>query len=62
MLTVNTLPLLDRQPVPVDVATTLVAVFVNPDQGLQAPAAGTANPRPIKLVPPLPKPPLDAIQ
>ena len=42
--------------------STVLAVFVNPDQGLHLPAVGSAKPGPMKLVPPLPKPPPTAMQ
>ncbi len=61
-LTVSTFPLLERQPVPVDVAMTVEAVFVKPDHGVQLPLAGTAKPNPTNVVPPWPKPPLTAMQ
>jgi hypothetical protein len=45
-LTVSTLPLLERHPVPVEVNMTVEAVFVKPDHGVQLPFAGTAKPNP----------------
>ena len=62
MVSSSTLPSLERHPVPVDIAMTVEAVFVNPDHGRQAPAAGSAKPFPMKLEPPLPKPPFVAMQ
>ena len=62
MLTVSTLPSLDRHPVPVEVKMTEPAVFVKPDHGTQLPSAGKENPFPMNVVPPLPKPPSTAMQ
>jgi len=56
MVNSNTLPSLERQPVPDEKATTLEAVFKKPDQGKHPPALGGAKPLPTKVVPPLPKP------
>jgi hypothetical protein len=61
-LTVNTLPSLERHPVPVVVKMTVEAVFVKPDHGLHLPSSGRAKFIPMKLVPPLPKPPPTAMQ
>ena len=41
---------------------TVEAVFAKPVHGLQKPAAGTVKPFPMKLVPPLPKPPFTLMQ
>jgi hypothetical protein len=61
-VTVSTLPSLERHPAPVEFAMTVEAVFVKPAQGLQSPAAGNVKPFPMKLVPPLPKPPFTLMQ
>jgi hypothetical protein len=58
----SALPSLERHAVPVEMAMTLLAVFVKPDHGTQTPPAGRTKPFPIKLEPPLPKPPFVAIQ
>ena len=56
MVSSSTLPSPERHAVPVEMATTLEAVFAKPDHGLQSPAVGNEKPLPMKLVPPLPKP------
>src|SRR3954451_11574464 len=62
MVNSNTLPSVERQPVPDEKATTLEAVFKKPDQGRHPPALGSANDLPTKVVPPWPKPWLTAMQ
>ena len=62
MVNSTDLPSLERHPVPVASAMTLLAVLVKPDHGRQVPAAGRTKPFPMKLEPPLPKPPFVAMQ
>lgn len=49
---VSSLPSSDRQAPPLDVPTTVEAVFTMPDQGLHVPLVGERNPLPTKVVPP----------
>jgi hypothetical protein len=62
MVSSSTLPFVDLHPVPVDIKTAVEAVFANPAHLLQSPGAGTTKFLPMKLVPPLPKPPLTLMQ
>jgi hypothetical protein len=61
-LSVSTPPELEVHAEPVVIKMTLVAVLVKPAHGTQLPAAGTAKSIPMKLEPPLPKPPPTAMQ
>src|SRR5262245_35877734 len=58
----SALPSLERHAVPVEMAITLLAVLVKPAHGAHTPAAGRAKFLPMKLEPPLPKPPFVAMQ
>src|ERR1041385_4509494 len=59
---VSSLPSSDKQAAPVEVPTTVAAVRMMPDHGLQVPVVGEINSLPTKVVPPDPKPPLTATQ